>query len=291
MAAALGLGPDITRVQWIGGGIGSSTHAISFADGRSVVIKRYPSDPASVRAEWERLSFAHGAALRVPEPLGVDTEGDWFGSPTVVMARMPGRADLNPSNPARYGAQVVDSLAEIHSVAVASVSEHLLRPHTIDTWTPPDQPVGQFLEPRLADDLLAALAARHPWVDGDTRVFNHGDFHPGNLLWSRGRLTGVVDWSAARVGYAAGDVAYFANEAELLFGFDLADAIERRYEAEVAPIVNLDSWRLWCAYASHRFAGHYLVGWHEQGRRDLTLEIVTQRLTAMTTRLLGETDG
>ena len=34
------------------------------------------------------------------------------------------------------------------------------------------------------------------------RVFNHGDFHPGNLLWRRDGLSGIVDWGHAKAaGY------------------------------------------------------------------------------------------
>jgi aminoglycoside phosphotransferase (APT) family kinase protein len=43
------------------------------------------------------------------------------------------------------------------------------------------------------------------------RCFIHRDYHPENTLWSRGRLTGVVDWTSASWGPPAVDVAH--NEA------------------------------------------------------------------------------
>jgi aminoglycoside phosphotransferase (APT) family kinase protein len=39
-------------------------------------------------------------------------------------------------------------------------------------------------------------------------VLVHGDFHPGNVLWRRGRISGVVDWQAACTGLAVTDVAH-----------------------------------------------------------------------------------
>ena len=36
----------------------------------------------------------------------------------------------------------------------------------------------------------------------------HHDFHPGNVLWQRGTVTGVVDWQGACTGPAAADVAH-----------------------------------------------------------------------------------
>jgi aminoglycoside phosphotransferase (APT) family kinase protein len=40
------------------------------------------------------------------------------------------------------------------------------------------------------------------------RGFIHRDHHPGNVLWSRGRVTGVVDWIEACVGPLAVDAAH-----------------------------------------------------------------------------------
>ena len=288
MSSTLRIDAPVSKVRWIGGGVGSATHAVSYADGFSVVIKRYPSDPDAVRCEWERLTFAHAAGLPVPEPIGVDLDGAWFGCPTVVMARMAGRADLAPSNHARYVSEVVAALATIHAVDVSSAEGCVSSPHFVDTWIPPDEPSDGVLDPSVADRLLGTLVALHPWTGDDVRVFNHGDFHPGNLLWSRGKLTGVVDWSGARVGYRGGEVAYFANEAELLLGAEVGDAIQHTYVAQVAPIENVITWRVLWAYAAHRYADHYLVGWREQGRRDLTIEIVTTRLVAMVERLLRD---
>ena len=36
----------------------------------------------------------------------------------------------------------------------------------------------------------------------------HRDFHPGNVLWRRGTVTGVVDWQGACTGPAVADVAH-----------------------------------------------------------------------------------
>jgi aminoglycoside phosphotransferase (APT) family kinase protein len=40
------------------------------------------------------------------------------------------------------------------------------------------------------------------------QVLVHRDFHPGNVLWRRGAVSGVVDWQGACTGPAAADVAH-----------------------------------------------------------------------------------
>jgi Ser/Thr protein kinase RdoA (MazF antagonist) len=39
-------------------------------------------------------------------------------------------------------------------------------------------------------------------------VLVHRDFHPGNVLWRQGRISGLVDWQAACAGPAVADVAH-----------------------------------------------------------------------------------
>ena len=41
-----------------------------------------------------------------------------------------------------------------------------------------------------------------------TQQFIHRDYHPGNLLWQRRRLTGVVDWESACLGPPDVDIGH-----------------------------------------------------------------------------------
>jgi hypothetical protein len=59
------------------------------------------------------------------------------------------------------------------------------------------------------------------------RCFIHRDYHPENTLWSRGRLTGVVDWTSASWGPPAVDVAHMRWNLALTYGLDAADAFLR----------------------------------------------------------------
>jgi aminoglycoside phosphotransferase (APT) family kinase protein len=72
------------------------------------------------------------------------------------------------------------------------------------------------------------------------RVFGHGDFQHFNLLWSRGRLTGVVDWSSGRPYPPARDVGHNRVNLVILFGSDVAEDFRARYEAASGRTV--DPW-------------------------------------------------
>ena len=51
----------------------------------------------------------------------------------------------------------------------------------------------------------------------------HRDYHHGNTLWSRGRLTGVVDWSQASWGPGPVDLAPMRWNLALDYGIQAAE--------------------------------------------------------------------
>jgi aminoglycoside phosphotransferase (APT) family kinase protein len=74
------------------------------------------------------------------------------------------------------------------------------------------QEIGEAIE-RLAlaryDRVLAWLHARR--VEPEWLVICHGDLHGFNVILNEGELSGVVDWTNARVAEPAFDVAYTAT--------------------------------------------------------------------------------
>jgi aminoglycoside phosphotransferase (APT) family kinase protein len=53
--------------------------------------------------------------------------------------------------------------------------------------------------------------------------FVHRDYHPSNVLWSNGRVSGVVDWVNACRGPAGIDVAWCRHNLANLHGVSVAD--------------------------------------------------------------------
>jgi hypothetical protein len=59
----------------------------------------------------------------------------------------------------------------------------------------------------------------------------HRDFHPENALWSRGRLTGIVDWTQASWGPPGLDLGHMRWNLVLDGGQPIADQFLARYQA------------------------------------------------------------
>ena len=72
--------------------------------------------------------------------------------------------------------------------------------------------------PRLWERALELARADPP---PGPRCFIHRGYHPENTLCSRGRLTGVVDWTSAAWGPAAVDTAHMRWNLALTYGLDV----------------------------------------------------------------------
>jgi hypothetical protein len=58
----------------------------------------------------------------------------------------------------------------------------------------------------------------------------HRDYHPTNVLWQDGRVSGIVDWVNACRGPANIDVAWCRGNLARLYGVDVADRFLEAYQ-------------------------------------------------------------
>jgi aminoglycoside phosphotransferase (APT) family kinase protein len=86
----------------------------------------------------------------------------------------------------------------------------------------------------------AAAAVREVDVDAiEPRGFIHRDHHAGNVLWSRGRVSGVVDWVEACEGPLAIDAARARTNLVWHSGIDAAREYASVDGVVVDPVCDL----------------------------------------------------
>ena len=223
-----------------------------------VVVKIYRDGDDTAPLEWSRLEFAQRVTAPVPRPIAADLDSVWFGRPAVVMSRLPGRPDLTPKDVNSWVGALAQALAELHETPLDGARGAVTRPPQAETWRPP---AGEH--DRLTAAAVNAVTARLPSLTSD-RVFTHGDFHPGNVLWHRGRISGVVDWSAARLDSRWYDLAYCRAAVCLLLGPDIADRLADAYSDIVGGTSDeLAVYDLMCVLSGR----HYVRGVPRRGQR------------------------
>lgn len=231
LRGALGARQAVVRGR-LPGGVAGATHMVTVDGATRVVLKRYPPEEwarEAVSLEWERLGYATRVAVQSPEPVALDPEGEWFGTPALVMTHLDGRVVLSPSDLDDWLRQMATALATIHDARLEVPRDSALRrPALAQRWVPWwDQPYeGAEEVERVIGELAATFADREP-------VFSHDDYHPGNVLFVSCALSGVVDWSAAKLAPRESDVAACRADLAIHPGGDAPERFRLAYEAEI----------------------------------------------------------
>jgi aminoglycoside phosphotransferase (APT) family kinase protein len=218
--AGAALGGTVTTARALRGGTASAVHLLTVtgpAGTRRVVLRRYvrPEDtePGIAEHEARALTLAAGLGVPTPEPLAVDPRGGAAGVPAVLMSRLPGSVRWWPADPDRWLDGLAALLPVIHGAPLPP-------PGMIPPFTPyrqdSYQPPAWAHRPRIWE---RAVEIYHRPAPGGRHVFLHRDFHPGNVLWLRASVSGVVDWAGASTGPPSADVGHCRAN---LFGYGLA---------------------------------------------------------------------
>ncbi len=210
--AAARLGGPVISARALRGGMSSAVHLLTVREGtgrrRQAVLRRYvrpelnAEDPDIAEREARALGVAASAGVPTPALLAVDPAGMQAGVPAVLMSRLPGRVDWWPSDVGRWLRRLAGVLPAIHAAPLPPAG--LIGPFALDlpaSYRPP----SWARDPRVWERAAEISQGPAPVLP---EVLVHRDFHPGNVLWRRGRVSGVVDWQAACTGPAVIDVAH-----------------------------------------------------------------------------------
>ena len=201
-------------------------HELRLADGRALVLRRYVwpqflvDEPDAPAREAAALNCAGRDGLPAPAVVASDPDGVAVGDgvPALLMSRLRGWPLADP-DPAPLAALAAD----LHRSSAEGLG-YRYSPWCRATSTRP--PAGCRTPVRWAGALEIWRTAEPPYV---SRLV-HRDFHPGNVLWWRGRPTGVVDWVNACAGPAGIDVATCRWNLARWAGDAAADAFVAAYE-------------------------------------------------------------
>lgn len=254
LVAALG-GGRIERVELMPGASTAAMHRVTVhrRSGAAVrvVLRQYvrpdllAAEPWLAGDELRALAVVHGHGLPTPEPLAGDPTGGEAGVPTVVMSELPGRHVWEPRRAHDWVRRLAETAAAIH--AVTRPPDARIRPYAgyrQRSYEPPAWARRQDVWRRAVD------VFHEPVPNGDRHAprLIHRDFHPGNLLWQRGRLTGIVDWAATSLGPTDVDIGH-CRANFLLYAPHLADDLAAAWRdvsgvtydrwADVAAIVGM----------------------------------------------------
>jgi len=277
------------------GGVDTATYALRLAGrggSREVVVRVYRdwdgAESAGVAAQRLHAVLAAVAAVSpfAPRPILVDAAGDLIGEPIVVTAFLPG-APLGPTgHDDAWSEQLATAMADLHATPLDRLPADFPRDGTAAARLEQALAAGADVRDPLWDRLASALTPIASGVRANDATLIHGDFWFGNTIWEHGRLTGIVDWSGARIADPARDVAGARNDLALLGGARSADVFLARYQSIRGPLRDLTFWDLLASLPPTRWLPHWVEGYTELGL-DLPLAEARARLEAWVENALG----
>ncbi len=293
-------GGRLVRMRRLRGGIGARMHVLEIegADGarHRVSLRRFVRDhrfstSEHVGQEFEILCLVESAGIAAPRPLLLDARGEYFGVPAMVLSYLPGAPLYTQRDERAWVEQLARALLTVHAVTPDRFDLSKLGVHLLDGMR------GQLRlradEARehgaLAREVHAALTEDLERIGWPEPCLVHDDYWPGNTVWYRGRLAGIIDWTAAEVGDPRVDVAQCRVDLTLIRGGDAADAFLAAYQA-LAPQTSPDVWY----FDLHRGLGcllsyeHWIEGYQDAGLTYMTSSLLRERVEAFLRRALGE---
>jgi aminoglycoside phosphotransferase (APT) family kinase protein len=224
-----GLGEGPVEASRIGEGHSNLTFLIE-RGGRQFVLRRPPRPPLppsahDVLREARLLSAVRGTPIRVPEVLAACDDESILGVPFYVMNYVDGTVMTSevpeplatPEDRRRISTELIDSLAEVHSVDYAACG--------LEGFGKPtgylDRQLRRFnglwehnktRELPLVQEVGEWLAGNKPESPPATIV--HGDYRLGNTMFANrppARLVAIFDWELATIGDPLADLGYLTT--------------------------------------------------------------------------------
>ena len=180
-------------------------------------------EPDLASHEAAALDEAQRAGLPAPRLVAHTSDDVGFGAPVVLMTFVEGRIELRPPDFQDWLHGLAGQLAEIHRHPADGF------PWRYRSWVnraalapPPWSTAPHVWERAIELWLNVGQVGNLSYAEVRT-VFIHRDYHPTNVLWRGGAVSGVVDWINVCRGPAGVDVAHCRTNLAQMHGPEAAD--------------------------------------------------------------------
>ena len=231
--AETALGRPVRAAHKMDGSTSSTLYRMNTTKGDFVLrlfdnVEWLAEEPDLTRHEAAALNKAGETGLPCPEVVDFAEAGAVCDFPLLLMTHLAGVVDLKPVDFDDWLHQQAEALAVIHAIPAANFGWQYfpwgeVKGQAVPEWTP---------NPELWQRAIDIAEGPQPAY---RECFLHRDYHPTNLLWEDGKISGVVDWVNACRGPAGVDLAHCRGNLVALYGVEAADRFLEHYHEEAGP--------------------------------------------------------
>ena len=230
----------IKNTSFIAGGYSKYTADINLSKTKSLpqnIILRGDANGGfggmSVVDEYNLLSSLYQNEVCVPEPFAVDKNDSVFGSPFILMEKLPGTCighmfDIPPIKSESLVIDIAKKLSRIHLIPLKHLNKNLdgancLSSEKAISWISSSE--NSWLELDLPSQVFSTafewLRRNAKIYDNGPRSLVHGDYGINNLLIEDEHVSGILDWEHAHIGNTSYDLGYFHPMADALASWSI----------------------------------------------------------------------
>ncbi|WP_152656054.1 phosphotransferase family protein [Oceanobacillus sp. CFH 90083] len=248
-----------------------------------LVLRQYDKSSFSakdIEQEADSLKAAASLSVDTPQYIAADPHGEIIGKPLLLMRKLEGKVNILPANQAEWSKKLAGTLARIHDNSIDKIPwkhERYQKADEIDipAWTGKQEVWAALKEVALQPE------------PSYTPRFIHRDFHPANVLWKDGEVSGVVDWANGCLGHAGIDVGHCRWNLAMLYGVEAADAFLSAYQEKAKHGFSYNVyWDIVSLMDVLEGQPDVYPGWEVFGKTDITVEIMIERMDSYAASLL-----
>ncbi len=228
------------------GGVSSEVFLIAVESKKGeekIVLRTEGGPPAenSIKTEYLLLEKLHQTKVPCAKPIYLDHSKEILDKDFMLMTYLEGTIEIPKIKNFGFLNKMVGILKNIHNVDTKILP-------TLPCRFDPTYDLFEFLpNARINKELKAILKGYDTSYSGKP-VLLHGDFWPGNILWTKDEISGVLDWEYAAIGDPVSDLAVASLELKYDYGKRGVDRFLDLYSKNFS--IDQSRLSLWLIYVS-----------------------------------------
>ena len=228
------------------GGVSSEVFLIAVESRKGeekIVLRTEGGPPAenSIKTEYLLLEKLHQTKVPCAKPIHLDNSKEILDKDFMLMTYLEGTIEIPKIKNFGFLNKMVGILKNIHNVDTKILP-------TLPCRFDPTYDLFEFLpNARINKELKAILKGYDTSYSGKP-VLLHGDFWPGNILWTKDEISGVLDWEYAAIGDPVSDLAVASLELKYDYGKRGVDRFLDLYSKNFS--IDQSRFSLWLIYVS-----------------------------------------
>lgn len=254
---------DLIYFSRLEGGVSCDVFLLEVKEGTKInkfVVRTegLPTSENTVETEFYLLKSISNKQVPTAEAFYFDNSCEILDKPFMVMSFLEGTIFEPKEREFSFLEIMAKQLIRIHQTDIAYLPELPLRTDPLDGL------ISYLPKESRWDELSSLIKGLNKEIFEGEKVFLHGDFWLGNLLWKDSLIVGILDWEYAAIGDPLSDLATACLEVRYEVGIEGVEIFKHTY----SNFLDIDEYRLslWLIFVASSTL-HFIDEWKLPNKR------------------------